>query len=88
MHCPLKSIKMNFNDLTRAIKYDMCNLRSFTMSTNCLCLTYQGKYEKNIKKQNNCRIKIYAKLAFSFQGELYHNVIRLVDNDKDQIYSS
>ena len=50
MHCPLKSIKMNFNDLTRAIKYDMCNLRSFTMSTNCLYLTYQGKYEKHIDK--------------------------------------
>ena len=70
---------MNFNDLTRAIKYDMCNLRSFTMSTNCLSLTYQGKYEKNIKKQNNCRIKIYAK---------YYKIIRLVDNDNDQIYSS
>ena len=87
---------MNFNDLTRAIKYDMCNLRSFTRSTNCLSLTYQGKYEKNIKKQNNCRIKIYAKLAFSFQGESklqnlnseYYKIIRLVDNDNDQIYSS
>ena len=65
---------MNFNDLTRAIKYDMCNLKSFTTSTNCLYLTYQGKYEKHIDKN-----KEIAE---------YHMVIRLVDNDKDQIYSS
>ena len=77
---------MNFNDLTRAIKYDMCNLRSFTMSTNCLSLTYQGKYEKNIKKQNFAESKSMRNLHFHSRAN--HTIIRLVDNDNDQIYSS